>query len=86
MGAVDELLTDQRGFCPENLRINAFQLFPAHIVVAVASGACKIPVGDPVVLERGKPPLGVLLGDGVDAGKLLRQLPLGLVPQRLYLW
>ena len=85
MGAVDELDAHQSGLGAEDLGIDLVQLVPAQVVVAVAGGAGKVGVGHPVVLEGLQHPLGVLLGDGVDAVKLLPQLGLGLLPQASHL-
>ena len=38
-----------------------------------------------MVLERLQHPLGILLGDGVNAGKLFPQLGLGLLAQLTHL-
>ena len=65
--------------------VNLIQLIPAQVVVAVAGGASKVGVGHPVVLERLQHPLGILLGDSVNAGKLLPQLGLGLLTQLTHL-
>ena len=86
VGAVDKLLADQGRLRPEDLGVHGLQFLPACVVVAVAGGAGKISVGDPAILKRRKHPAGILPGNSVNAGKLLRQFALGLVPQGLYLW
>ena len=85
MGAVDKLDAHQSGLGAEDLGVDFVQLIPAQVVIAVAGGAGKVGIGHPVVLECLQHPLGVLLGDGVNAGKLLPQLGLGLLAQLTHL-
>ena len=85
VGAVDKLDAHQSGLGAENLGIDLIQLISAQVVVAVTGGADKVSVGHPVGLERLQHPLGVLLSDGVNAGKLLPQLGLGLLAQLTHL-
>ena len=68
----------------EEVGVDQVQGIPAQIVVAVAGGAGEVGLGHPVLLEGGQHLLGVLLGDGVDAGKLLRQVGLSLGRQGFY--
>ena len=81
VGAVDKLDAHQGGLSTEEVGVNLVQLIPAQVVVAVAGSAGEITVGHPVLLKSGQHPGGVLLGDGVNAGKFLGQLALGLVAQ-----
>ena len=81
VGAVDKLDAHQGGFGAEELGIDLVQFVPAQVVVAVAGGAGEVPLGHPVVLEGLQHPLGVVLGDGVNAGKFLKKLLLGPVPK-----
>ena len=85
VGAVDKLDSHQGGFGAEDLGVDFVQLVPAQVVVAVAGGTGKVGIGHPAVLERLQHPLGVLLGDSVNAGKLLPQLGLGLLAQLTHL-
>ena len=84
MGAVDELEPHQSGLCSEQLGIDLVQLVPAQVVIAIAGGAGEIALRHPVLLKGGQHPGGVLLGNGIDAGKLLGQLGLGPAPQLFY--
>ena len=81
MGAVNELDAHQCGLGAEDIGVDFVQLVPAQVIVAVASGAGKIAICHPVLLKGSQHPGGVLLGDGVNAGKFLGQLALGLVAQ-----
>ena len=78
MGAVDELHPHQGVLGAKDVGVDPVQGVPAQVVVAVAGGAGKVGLRHPVLLEGGEHLAGVLLRDGVDAGELLRQLPLGL--------
>ncbi len=84
MGAVDELYPHQGVLGVEEVGEDQVQGIPAQIVVAVASGAGEVGFRHPVLLESGQHLLGVLLGNGVDAGELLRQVGLGLSRQGFY--
>ena len=71
VGAVDELDAYQSRLGAENLGVDLVQLVPAQVVVAVAGSAGEVGVGHSVGLEGVQHPGGVLLGDGVDTGKLV---------------
>ena len=71
VGTVDELNAHQGGLGAEDLGVDLVQLVPAQVVVAVAGGTGEVGVGHPVGLEGVQHPGGVLLGDGVDTGKLV---------------
>ena len=81
VGAVDKLQADQRRLRSEEVGVNFIQLVPTQIVIAIAGGSGKVGLRHPVLLERRQNPGGILLGDGVDAVKLLSQLSLRLVSQ-----
>ena len=71
VGAVDELDAYQGRLSAEEVGVDLVQLVPAQVVVAVAGGAGEVSVGHPVLLKGGQHPGGILLGNGVDAGKFL---------------
>ena len=81
MGTVDELYPDKSGLCAKKIGIDLMQLVPAKVIIAVAGGAGKIAIRHPVVLKGSQHPLGIFLGYGIDAGKFINQLPLGLITQ-----
>ena len=85
VGAVDELQPNQSGLRPEQLGVDLVQLVPAQVVIAIAGGAGEIALRHPVLLKGGQHPGGILLGDGVDAGKLLGQLGLRPAAQRFHI-
>ena len=78
MGSVDKLDAHQRLLRAEDLGIDLVQLVPSLIVVAIAGGTGKIALGHAVILEGGEHLAGVLLRNGINAGKLLCQAGLGL--------
>ena len=71
VGTVDELDAYQGGLGAEDLGVDLVQLVPAQVVVAVAGGTGEVGVCYPMGLEGVQHPGGVLLGDGVDTGKLV---------------
>ena len=81
VSAVDELDAHQGRLGAEQVGVDLVQLVPAQVVIPVPGCAGKVPLCHPVLLERGQHPGGVLLGNGVDACKLLRQALPGLLPQ-----
>ena len=71
MGAIDKADSHQRILRAEEVGVDEIQLIPAQIVIAVAGGTGKVTLRHPVLPEGGQHPVGVVLRDGVDAGKLL---------------
>ena len=84
VGAVDKLNPHQSGLGAKQAGIDLVQFIPAQIVVAVAGGAGKISVGNPMLLKGRQHPCGILPCNGVDTGKFPGQLFLGLDAQRFY--
>ena len=82
MGPVDKAHPHQGILCAEDIGINFIQLIPAQVVVTVAGSAGKIGLGHPVLLKGGEHLLGILLRDGIDAGKDPAKIGLGLLSQR----
>ena len=94
MGPVDELGAHQGLFRAEDPGIDALQLVPAGVVIAIAGGAGKIPRLDPLFGKGVQHLLGVFQGDGVDLPEAGRDALLGppgqgkkvVVHKRKLLW
>ena len=86
MRAAHDARAYQRGFGVEGIRVYALQRIAAHIVVAVAGGACKAGGVHAVFLHRADHLALVVLGDAIDGVKALAQGGKNLLAELVYLF